>query len=1120
MSVFDLPRLHFAGTAVTKLPTGPRSGLVDLAAHRALTDDGPFPPGRPTTEYHDWLQQQGPHWDRNGKPCETGEFSAAKGWNFDGNGHFWIDARVVSAEGPGSRPGDAPDTADPVVGRHVDLWGHYNAYLRTTVNRARVFDLDPASRWTMTLMTGRFGLGRLGRSHDEGQGYMVAGDVTGLQPPRWPDFRHIVDVGDHVLAPLLRYCAVHQFVVVPPAGGTTTGTGTEAAGPGWLPDARLSPAVLALREAVEEGADGLVVRFALDAMASPQVPDAPSHWRVRGTVAPWYADELRTYPAGRLLVPVPGGPLHHLTAHVAGGRAALDMVSAVPVTTRAPEPGPGPLHRLGPPLDAGDLELRTARTGRLVARVPAAAYAGERAALTSGLLTLPAEPGWEATGDEGLVLTGTDSTGRRTALLTEREVNVQSDEACVVVHHRDHAHGADHAVTVPLRSYVRGRPASAGPVHVRQYFNPRALPADPCAGAPGARIGDAVLLGMRGEGAYAAECVVDTDEHGHGSLTLRGEHAGTCRVLLSTGPGDLPPVDPAAPGSAWAAYDDEDALGYWAGAGALAVRVLPDDWHLDDVPREDVDFDLLHREVFAFYEHLSGFMRSEVFSLADRCKVETYAELVWQMCDPRNKDRTYYMPPTRDLTDPKARLLLAYLRNQQARVRPPLAVPAVLGGGPAITTRGELWAVLKQAAAVELAVMLQYLYAAFSVPTYGAGREYVRRGQWTPHQLHLACGSGGETGDGGIRGTLLEVAREEMIHFLLVNNIITALGEPFHVPHIDFATVNAELPVPLDFALEGLSLGSVQRYVALEQPEALVPDVRGAHGTGAGAGPRTLGFTWNSISELYAGIREGLQRVPGLFLVPKGRGGGEHHLFLRASVNAVHPDYQLEVDDLTSALFAVDLITEQGEGGVPGSPRSGTGSGPGPDGAEVSHFHSFLRIAEALTTEQVPGPYGRLLPWQPSYPVLRNPTLGAGDGATSPVTDPEARAVGRLFNRSYQLMLQLMVQHFGESPDGSLRRSKLMNASIDVMTGMMRPLAELLVTMESGRRGRTAGPTFELETVPAPVARPDVARRAIALRFAHLEAAARKCGPVPAQVADMMGFYADCFGRGEEGTGT
>ncbi|MFD9634900.1 ferritin-like domain-containing protein [Streptomyces violascens] len=1091
MSVFELPRLHFAGTATTKLPTGQRSGLVDLATQTALTDEGPFGTDRPSSEYHAFLQRRGPHFDASGRMSPEGCFSAAKGWNFDGNGHFWLDAAIVSVE----IPGGGVDTADPVVGTSVDVWGHYNEYLRTTVNRARILDIDPASRWTTALMVGQFSFGRRDRSHDEG--YLVTGRVRGLHPPRWVGFDHILDVGDHFLAPQLRYCAVHQFVV------------TRAEGLDWLPDAAPSGAVRALRCAVDGGADGLVVQLSLSNMSTPRVPDAPSHWQVRGTIAPWRDRELRSYPAGRLLTPrgprragTPT-PLRPLTVEVTDGRAVLNMLTAVPVTTRAEQAGPGPLHRLGPLVDAGDLELRTTGTGRLVARIPAESYRGEAAANTSGIVTVPAEAAWPEAADQGLLLTGTDGAGRRVTLLSEQEFNLQADEALLVLHHPDQAGGRDHAVEIPFRSYVRGRPAAVDRVHLRQYFNPRALPADADAGSPQARCTDAVVLGvrsgrLRGEGTYGDACVAHTDEDGQGWFTVRGVRPGTCRLLLTADPADTPCSAPEVPGSAWTAYDDEDALGYWAGAGALAVRVLPDDWRLNKIPSSEVDFPLLYREVFAYYEHVSSFMTSEVFSLADRCKVETYAELIWQMCDPGNRTKTYAMPPGRDLTDAKARLLLAYLRNCQAQVRPPVpyGIGSARGAQPRITTRGELWAALKQAATLELAVMLQYLYAAFSVPTFGAGREYVRRGLWTPGQLELACGGGGATPDDGIRGALLSVAREEMIHFLVVNNIVMAMGEPFHVPAFDFATVNSLLPIPLDFALEPLSVGSLQRYIAIEQPAELTPVLHEEDATPRGA-------AWGSVSELYGLIRDGLQRVPDLFLVAKGRGGGEHHLFMRQSVNWSHPDYQLEVDDLSSALFAVDFITEQGEGGV----LARTAHSP----EEPSHFRTFLRMSDLLTTERTAGPHGIPVPWNPAYPALRNPTLRAGGGVLDPVTDPEARAVMGLFNRSYYLMLSLMVQHFGESPDASLRRSKLMNAAIDVMTGMMRPLGELLTTLPSGRRGRTAGPSFELDVEPAFNSRPDVARRSLALRFEHLAEAARKCGSVPAQVPDMMAFYADFF---------
>ena len=507
----------------------------------------------------------------------------------------------------------------------------------------------------------------------------------------------------------------------------------------------------------------------------------------------------------------------------------------------------------------------------------------------------------------------------------------------------------------------------------------------------------------------------------------------------------------------------------------------------------------MYREVFAFYELLSSFMKAEVFSLADQFRVKTYARLIWQMCDPRNKTKTYYMPPMRDLSEPKAHLLLKFLHAQNTVSGVPSIVPAAKRTHRGITTRSELVPALQHAAMIELAVMLQYLYAAFSIPTYGAGLDYVRRGEWTVEQLRLVCGDGGETRDKGMRSSLLTVAREEMIHFLVVNNIIMSIGEPFHIPSIDFGTINNQLLVPLDFSLEPLGVGSIARFIAIEQPEDLIGEVRREDIMSSGS--PECNHLYRSLSELYGNIREGLQRVPNLFLVEKGRGGGEHHLFLRESINAVHPDYQLEVDDLASALFAIDVITEQGEGNVLTSVTP----------EEESHFDTFLRMSDLLMTEQMKGARGRHAPWSPAYPLVRNPTLYQGNPTKELVTDPDARDVLQLFNRSYFMMLQLMLQHFGQCPDASLRRSELMNMAIEVMTGVMRPLAELLVTLPSGCRGKTAGPSFELESRPGYASRPDVAWRAIALRFQHLAAAARTYSLVPAHVAETLEFLANFF---------
>ncbi|MDT0446284.1 ferritin-like domain-containing protein [Streptomyces johnsoniae] len=1089
MSVFDLPRVHFAGIGVTRLPTGPRSGLFDLAANAAVAEGHHVPADRPAAEHHAYLDRQGFRFEPDGTRAREGRFGSVKGWNFGGNGHFWVDASVTSCE---REPGLA-DTADPLVGRQLDLWGHYNEAIGTTANRGRVFDVDPASSWTTAVLVGQFALGRLGRSHDVG--YLAIGDVHGTSPPRWHNARHVLRESAHPLAHAFRRSVVHQFVVR--ASDRLF----------WSADSGTSPALSALREAVAtEEFGGLVVQLALFNMATPVANDAPDRWQLRGTIAPWRPDELRTYPAGRLLtgrrrrLAGRSAPVHNLTVRIDPDRVTANLITALPAVSRDPRPGTGPLHRLGPPPDLGDLELRTA-SGRLIAVLPAAAYLGGALETTAGVLTVPRADGRRDDPQEELHLLAGDGT----PLVTEEEVNVQSDDASLFVEYPDARTGRDFATDVTVRSFLRGRPAAVEGIEVHQFFNPRALPLDPRATAPTARPGDIRIADLAPAGApaeeqpaYAARCTLATDGTGRAVLRIRGAAAGAAQLLLLP-PGRPLPCNPDVPGSAAVAYDDEDRLGYWPTAGTLSVRVLPDHWHLTELDPDGITFDVLYREVLAPYELMYSFMKDEVFSFEDAAKVVTYARLMWLMADPRHRDKTFYMPSTRDMTAPQTQLLLAFMRRTEAtRQRP----PAPLAGAPrvpAITTREQLAEALRQAATIELAVMLQYLYALWSIPTYSAGLAHVERGTWTPAQLRLLCGEGPHSTAGGLRETLQHVAREEMIHFLVVNNIIMATGQPFHLPEIDFSTVNHHLPVPLDLSLEAFGRGSLQRFIALEQPHALVRDIASPGGRTASP-PRDGSYPYGSLSELYAAIREGLRTIDGLFLVEPGRGGGEHHLFLGESLNYTHPDYQLEVDDVPSALFAIDFVTEQGEGGVLDSPTPSD-----------SHFDVFLRIEEALAGEYVLGPGGRRMPWEPAHPVLRNPTLRSGDAAGDPVTDEEARAVADLFNRAYALMAQLMAQHFGLTPDKSLRRSRLMNASLDIMTGVLRPVAEHLVTLPAGRPGRTAGPTFETGGPPPVVPRADVALRSLAARCAELADLAAKIPELAASVEQLLRLCADQF---------
>ncbi|MBD2501644.1 ferritin-like domain-containing protein [Anabaena azotica] len=1104
MSILDFPRLHFQGFARTHAPTGHKNGLVDLSTNTVYMNGDRFDHRRPVSEYHEYLYQLGTRFNSEGHWDENGPFSMAMGWDFGGNGHFAIEAQIVSTQ---QQPGQV-DQCDPVVGRNIDMWGHYNEYLATTFNRARIFDCDPASNWTTTIMVGQLTFGRLGGSHEVSN--MLSAPVEGVQPARWQNFNHIQELPEHCLNSEFGRAAVHQFTISKASADLL-----------WGEEAALSPTVVLLREAMNrDDVLGLVVQFGLSNMSTPQEPDSPVFWELHGTIGLWCEGELSTYPHGRLLTPRHLQPdlkkLSNLTVQVTRQGASLNMVTAVPCLGRATKPGPGPTHAIASKLDLGELELRTVKSLRLVARIPKDAYQQEAHQLTSGIVDVPLMEPFEDLSHEilqqGLCIIATQPDGQPQILLQEEEINLQIDQACLFLEFPNWQRGEDYAVELEVRSFVRGNPAPVESVYLRQFYNPKGLPQlryeferDP------ARVGETFHFphswemeivnfkpGKQQEIGFAPSCVISTDERGCGWVTLLGVQPGTTRVLLSAR-SDERPGDSHHPDEAIIAYDNDDLLGFWSGAGSFAVRVLTNDWHLEKIEDETVNFHLIYEQILAYYELVFSFMKAEVFSLADRCKVENYARLMWQMSDPRNKNKTYYMPPTRDMSQPKAMLLRKFLANQQRVGYIPNAVPQPKRTQRTIQTRDELVVALRHAAELEIAVMLQYIYAAYSIPNYATGQEYVRRGLWTNEQLHLACGDGKEVRDYGMRGVLLDISREEMIHFLMVNNILMAMGEPFYPATPNFSNINRRFPIEVDFALEPLNASTLQRFMRFEWPDFLEEELVGEPVLKDPAADRLHGY--GSLSELYRQIRSALETIPDLIVVKKGCVGGEHHLFLREDFNKAHPDYQFQVDDVNSALFAIDLIVEQGEGCDSSSPKF-----------EKSHFQQFRRMAEALVREQVTDAgTSRQVPWNPAYPAIRNPTLHHQDYNTNIVTVPQTRKVMEIFNECYFLMMQMMVQHFGLTPYGSLRRSKLMNAAIDVMTGMMRPLGELLMTMPSGKRGKTAAPSFEIATPPAYIPTPEVAYQAIARRFERLGNQARECEAIHSTVFEMFDFYSRFF---------
>jgi hypothetical protein len=382
-----------------------------------------------------------------------------------------------------------------------------------------------------------------------------------------------------------------------------------------------------------------------------------------------------------------------------------------------------------------------------------------------------------------------------------------------------------------------------------------------------------------------------------------------------------------------------------------------------------------------------------------------------------------------------------------------------------IHTREQLIRALRDAVELETALMLQYLYAGLSLPTYVAGAEYVRTGMWTECQWRLVCGDGRTSHSHGWRGTLLTVAREKMNHLLLANNLLTAVGGSFHAPVLRFAHMTRHYPIDVELALEPFGAASMRRFVQFESPSFFNDDWAPA-GAVLANDPADVGpaVDYCAVSDLYGQIRYGFQQHPEFIVIEKDRTDGERPRFVNE-----HPAYQRQVDDPESALFVIQVIIEQSEGLLPQFP--------------TSHFQRLRAIERQLAEQAIRG-YdcaGAQPLWNPAYPAVKNPTLHRGGRGTL-VTGLDARKTMQLFNGCYEMMLQLMVQHFN-GPIAARPNSKLWDMSREVMTGLLEPLGVLLMTTGSGRRCRTAGPSFEVSEPVHYIPQPRVAGRSMGLKF-------------------------------------
>ncbi|HXW33617.1 MAG TPA: ferritin-like domain-containing protein, partial [Acidimicrobiales bacterium] len=350
-----------------------------------------------------------------------------------------------------------------------------------------------------------------------------------------------------------------------------------------------------------------------------------------------------------------------------------------------------------------------------------------------------------------------------------------------------------------------------------------------------------------------------------------------------------------------------------------------------------------------------------------------------------------------------------------------------------VERRKELTYLLCQAAELEHALMCQYLYAAFSLKVgLGPG---VRDDQIESIERW--------------RREILAVSGEEMMHWAMVQNLLTAVGSaPFvsrpHLPH-----QAKGYPPGVQLRLLHFGEPALQHFVYLERPEGVeTTDAEGFEPVGSPLQPMRpdeivpRGQEFATQGQLYRSIGTGLATLAERL--------GEDRLFIgprfhQAEEGSFHwPDLG-PISDLEGANRAIERIVEQGEGA--------TG-----DWA-TAHYGRFLGVLEEYRALRKEDPA-----FQPVHPVV-----GAGMRAVEGIepdvyiTDAATGACSDLFNSVYELVLQMISRYFAFGHETAEQRQALAHVSVMLMFQAIKPLGLLLAGMPVGPEhpGATSGANFQ-----------------------------------------------------------
>jgi hypothetical protein len=378
-----------------------------------------------------------------------------------------------------------------------------------------------------------------------------------------------------------------------------------------------------------------------------------------------------------------------------------------------------------------------------------------------------------------------------------------------------------------------------------------------------------------------------------------------------------------------------------------------------------------------------------------------------------------------------------------------------------IENRSQLIYLLTEAAELEHSILCCYLFASFSLK------------QSTDEQLTAAQVA--QIGDW--RRLLNGIAVQEMIHFATACNLLTAIGGSPQLRRPNLPSSPRAYPPRFQLRLMPFGMEALDQFVSLEQPESVWEASLGEYRATAVPLDRLSDIfsserNYATVGELYRGIQDGFS-----YLAQKL---GERELFVGPSGAQTADTFfslpgLIPVHDLASALEAINVIVEQGEGAS--------------EDAEDSHYKRFLRLrdeyVEAVTLDPA---------FEPARPVVVNPHAMlpadlAENAEVSLLDDPLSVDVGNLFDASYELMIQVLNRLFVHGEESPEDLAVLADISVNLMFDVVQPLGQALSLLPAGpsHPGMNAGASFRLSRGAGVPSHRDAARAVFRERLNELE---------------------------------